>query len=202
MADSPASPLSSLASEEFAEDIKFDGQSQSPTNSSTQVPPSKRRRTGISTWDRHTPISSIHEDPPPPASPSASISSDSSNEIPNSPSTIALLGAEEDYSGMARDQVTICQWEGCDANDLGHMDALVKHIHEDHIGSRQKKYLCEWGECPRKGQSHASGYALRAHVRSHTKEKPFYCSLPGKKFICPFCIFEMYLLLFSLSYRV
>jgi hypothetical protein len=144
------------------------------------MPPSKRRRTGISTWDQHTPISSIHEDMPP-GSPTASISSDSSHDLPNSPSTLALIGGglEDDYSGWGRDQVTVCQWEGCDANDLGHMDALVKHIHDEHIGSRQKKYLCEWRDCARKGQSHASGYALRAHMRSHTKEKPFYCTLPG-----------------------
>ncbi|PGH20776.1 hypothetical protein AJ80_03403 [Polytolypa hystricis UAMH7299] len=189
MADSPGSPLSSLSSEDL-DDIKFEDPPPSPGGASTpQMPPSKRRRTGISTWDQHhthnrhhTPISSVHEQDimPPPSPSSASISSDTSGELPNSPNTLALLGGgiEDDYSGQGRDQVTVCQWEGCDANDLGHMDALVKHIHDEHIGSRQKKYLCEWSDCTRKGQTHASGYALRAHMRSHTKEKPFYCTLP------------------------
>jgi uncharacterized Zn-finger protein len=60
------------------------------------------------------------------------------------------------------------------------MDNLVEHLHDDHIGTRQKKYSCEWSDCTRKGIPHASGYALRAHMRSHTREKPFYCTLPGK----------------------
>ncbi|KAF3483254.1 zinc finger protein [Arthroderma uncinatum] len=177
MAESPASPLSSLASEEFPEDVKFDDPGRSRSNSPPQVHPSKRRKTGISAWDHHTPISSVNDDLPPP-SPVASISSDSSGAIPNSPGTMALLGPEEDYSGAGRDHITVCLWEGCGAKDFGNMDALVKHIHNEHIGSRQKKYLCEWGDCARKGQAHASGYALRAHMRSHTKEKPFYCALP------------------------
>ena len=58
------------------------------------------------------------------------------------------------------------------------MDQLVSHIHTVHIGQRQKKYSCEWEGCSRKGMPHASGYALRAHMRSHTREKPFYCALP------------------------
>lgn len=72
----------------------------------------------------------------------------------------------------------MCRWAGCN-EDLGNMDDLVKHIHDDHIGSRKAKYACEWDDCSRKGMTHASGYALRAHMRSHTREKPFYCTLPG-----------------------
>ncbi|KAL2011631.1 hypothetical protein VTN00DRAFT_4349 [Thermoascus crustaceus] len=180
MAESPGSPLSSLASDDLTEDMKLDQQGQSPSASTANMPPSKRRRTGISSWDRHTPMSSAHEDMPP-TSPSTSISSDTSGDIPNSPNTAALIGSgaqDDDYTGQANDQVTVCRWEGCTAGDLGNMDELVEHIHNEHIGIRQKKYSCEWIDCSRKGQTHASGYALRAHMRSHTREKPFYCALP------------------------
>lgn len=85
------------------------------------------------------------------------------------------MSAEDDYG---QEQVTVCKWDGCDAGDLENMDKLVEHLHEDHIGTRQKKYSCEWSDCIRKGIPHASGYALRAHMRSHTREKPFYCTLP------------------------
>ncbi|KAH0603845.1 uncharacterized protein H6S33_007504 [Morchella sextelata] len=96
------------------------------------------------------------------------ISSDTSGSVPGSPS-------DDDFDHA--EQVTVCRWDGCDC-DLGDMDALVKHIHDSHIGSRRAKYACEWDDCTRKGMAHASGYALRAHMRSHTKEKPFYCTLP------------------------
>lgn len=56
----------------------------------------------------------------------------------------------------------------------------MQHIRAEHVGGKHKKYLCEWADCSRKGQPHASGYALRAHMRSHTREKPFYCSIPGE----------------------
>ncbi|KAA8652117.1 hypothetical protein EYZ11_005349 [Aspergillus tanneri] len=177
MAESPGSPLSSIASDEMSD--REDGkQGLSPPVSN--MPPSKRRRTGIASWDRNTPVSTSFQDEIPPASPSSSISSDTSGDIPNSPTTWALIGGsqDDDYSGQGNDQVTVCRWEGCDAGDLGNMDDLVQHIHNDHIGSRQKKYSCEWSDCSRKGQTHASGYALRAHMRSHTREKPFYCALP------------------------
>lgn len=170
MADSPGSPLSSIASEEFTEDMKFDDQGHS-----YDMPPSKRRRTA---FDRHTPVSSIHDEPVP-VSPSTSISSDTSGELPNSPHA-SSLGLDDDYSGQGNDQITVCRWDGCEGGDFGNMDDLVKHLEDEHIGTRQKKHSCEWSDCSRKGQTHASGYALRAHMRSHTREKPFYCFLPGR----------------------
>lgn len=86
---------------------------------------------------------------------------------------------DDDYTGQSTDQVTVCRWDGCPVGDLKNMDGLVQHLHFEHIGSRQKRYSCEWSDCSRKGQTHASAYALRAHMRSHTREKPFYCTLPG-----------------------
>ncbi|KXG45657.1 Zinc finger, C2H2 [Penicillium griseofulvum] len=178
--DSPGSPLSSVGSLETSDHESMKQESRAHSPSMSNMPPSKRRRTGVASWDRQTPLSSAQDENHPPPSPTASISSDSSGEIPNSPSILSLLGTnqEEDYSGQSTDQVTICRWDGCSAGDLGNMDGLVQHLHNEHIGSRQKRYSCEWTDCTRKGQTHASAYALRAHMRSHTREKPFYCTLP------------------------
>lgn len=179
--ESPGSPLSYVGSGDDSdrESVKQGSRAQSP--SASNMPPSKRRRTGVASWDRHTPMSSVQDDAPPPTSPTASISSDSSGDVPNSPSLLGVLGNNQDdeYSGQTGDQVTVCRWDGCPTGDLGNMDGLVQHIHHEHIGSRQKRYSCEWTDCSRKGQTHASAYALRAHMRSHTREKPFYCTLPG-----------------------
>jgi hypothetical protein len=112
----------------------------------------------------------------PPLEDLGDISEDTDGSVPASPNHHPGMSQDDDFG---QDQVTVCKWEGCDAGDLENMDNLVEHLHEDHIGTRQKKYSCEWSDCTRKGIPHASGYALRAHMRSHTREKPFYCTLPG-----------------------
>ena len=219
------SPLSEMNSDEL-EDAPFDetrrryGRRQSPhpphdarphSRSSTltdleshsdagstplNMPPTKRRRTGGSGFDRGTPLSvgthpdeALHRPP----SPSGSISSDTSGSVPTSPSfaqlgpthplssayAAAQLNPDDPETGdPTTTQVTRCMWTDCPEPEQGNMDNLVHHIHDDHIGLRQKKYSCEWEGCGRKGMPHASGYALRAHMRSHTKEKPFFCALP------------------------
>jgi len=204
--DTPASgsPLSDIDSDEFAEE-KFTARSRSNSQStisassdgsitpSTSTPrhrdmhPAKRRRTGASTYDHLTPQSGLVA----PGSPSGSISSDSSGSVPTSPS-FAHLGPTHPLStayaaAQANPenpdlgdymQVTRCLWKDCPTPEQGNMDNLVAHINDFHIVPRQKKYFCEWEDCGRKAATHTSAYALKAHMRSHTKEKPFLCQLP------------------------
>jgi hypothetical protein len=174
--DSPGSPLSELSSDDFQEETRASIRSISADpfrdhdHEGDNTRPSKRPRFGggsTATWENL---------PPPPSD--ADISSDTDGSVPGSPHPFAMADDEDGGVG-GREQVTVCKWDGCPEGDLGNMDQLVQHIHDEHIQARQKKYSCEWTDCTRKGIPHASGYALRAHMRSHTREKPFYCSLPG-----------------------
>jgi hypothetical protein len=158
MDESPGSPLSTLSSYDFDGDEDHDR--------IAEMPPSKRIKLGDSSL-RATPHH-IDEDA------LSSISTDTDGEVPNSPGN---LRPEDDDN---HEQISVCAWDGCEVGDLGDMDKLVEHVHNEHIETRQKKYTCEWLDCNRKSMPHASGYALKAHMRSHTREKPFYCALPGK----------------------
>ncbi|KAF6837607.1 hypothetical protein CPLU01_02960 [Colletotrichum plurivorum] len=165
----PESPLSSMDNSDASEDEAHDYEDES------LLRPSKRQKLGAASTTSPAIVHEPEHDPeldPDPIAGMSDVSSDTSGDIPSSPINARL--DEEDF----QEQVTVCAWEGCDAGDLGNMDKLVEHIHNDHIESRQKKYTCEWNGCNRKSMAHASGYALKAHMRSHTREKPFYCYLP------------------------
>lgn len=168
-----SSDISSLSSDSPEADNDYD----SPVPDEPALPPSKRQKLG----DDSRASSAVHVEPEhtePEPEFDGDISSDTSDDVPNSPINAKL--DEEEF----QEQVTVCAWDGCEAGDMGNMDKLVEHIHNDHIESRQKKYTCEWIGCPRKSMPHASGYALKAHMRSHTREKPFYCYLPGLSSQC------------------
>ncbi|KAK8131262.1 INO80 complex subunit 1 [Apiospora sp. TS-2023a] len=173
-----SSEISSLSSDSPEADNDYD--SPVPLEEEPSLlPPSKRQKLGDGTSrasssvhvgeQEHAPDS---DDGGPEIADEGDISSDTDGDVPNSPINAKL--DEEEF----QEQVTVCAWDGCRAGDLSNMDKLVEHIHNDHIESRQKKYTCEWNGCPRKSMPHASGYALKAHMRSHTREKPFYCYLP------------------------
>lgn len=171
--ESPGSDLSDYASDDFPEDVKAGRRLSTEPTPDHDARPSKRLR-----LNNRAPSS-------PPAHANAhapeeygELSEDTDGSVPASPHHHHPGMSQDDDFGQ--DQVSVCKWEGCEAGDLENMDNLVEHLHEDHIGTRQKKYSCEWSDCTRKGIPHASGYALRAHMRSHTREKPFYCTLPGK----------------------
>lgn len=166
--DTPDSPLSSVASSEPSDDEAADDAAE------TESRPSKRQKLtpGAAT---PTTVAAPEAEPgePPELDGMSDVSSDTDGDVPSSPTNARY--EEEDF----QEQVSVCAWDGCEAGDQGNMDNLVEHIHNEHIESRQKKYTCEWVGCNRKSMPHASGYALKAHMRSHTREKPFYCYLPG-----------------------
>lgn len=160
------SPLSSLASSPISDG--FDLEEMDRTGEASVPRPAKRQKLDVASM-RATPITNqVDFD-------AGSISSDSSGDVPNDP-----VNQRPEDDDPIHEQVTVCQWVGCGAGDQENMDKLVEHIHNEHIETRLKKYTCEWSDCSRRSMAHASGYALKAHMRSHTREKPFYCALPGK----------------------
>lgn len=110
------------------------------------------------------------------------VSSDTIGSVPPSPRPHpAGQPATMDEYGLSSEQVRWCAWDGCDAGDMGDQDRLIAHINDIHIGQRgpKAKYPCEWNDCKAKGKQHGSAYSLRNHVKSHTKERAHYCTLPG-----------------------
>ncbi|KAK4447640.1 hypothetical protein QBC34DRAFT_126366 [Podospora aff. communis PSN243] len=164
--DSPAdSPLSSMDSSE-------DDYTEDAPELMEDGPPPKRLKLGGAGSAASSAVVQEPDADPDPLEGMSEVSEDTDGDIPSSP--VNARADEDDF----QEQVTTCAWEDCRAGDMRNMDKLVEHIHNVHIENRQKKYTCEWVGCPRKSMPHASGYALKAHMRSHTREKPFYCYLP------------------------
>ena len=71
-----------------------------------------------------------------------------------------------------------CRWEGC-THTFGDLDRLVGHLQDDHISKEKPKYHCKWAGCDRNGNPLGNRSKIIEHLRTHTREQPFRCEMPG-----------------------
>ncbi|GAA5883143.1 hypothetical protein JCM16303_006111 [Sporobolomyces ruberrimus] len=151
------------------------------------------------TRSRSSSTSSLSSSPSPSPSPSASKRSRQSSIASSSDSLAGdddeLLSTSDLVTSYGFDpnsvQIGKCEWGNHCGVEFWELEPLVEHIHQVHAFPEENplqnnlplkrgaaSYVCDWIGCPRRGKSQGSKFALVAHLRSHTGEKPFTCPRP------------------------
>ncbi|GAA5869288.1 hypothetical protein JCM3774_004194 [Rhodotorula dairenensis] len=138
-----------------------------------------------------SPISSL--------SPSPSPTARKRSRSPSGISLSSITFSDDDLDPEAQDELALeyaaaldnlqtarCEWGGCGV-EFWEIEPLVEHVHNVHAfplddpshpankRGAAATYICDWVGCPRRGKTQGSKFALVAHLRSHTGEKPFTC---------------------------
>ncbi|KIY62556.1 hypothetical protein CYLTODRAFT_361276 [Cylindrobasidium torrendii FP15055 ss-10] len=85
---------------------------------------------------------------------------------------------DEEWDNAGGPGPRTCQWGGC-GQAFNEMSVLIDHIQRDHVGQNKSTYTCDWVSCSRRGIPQSSRFALTAHLRAHTGERPFMCPDPA-----------------------